>query len=128
MLDQEGSEAGRCVLGRGGLEAQAGQAGRARRVLWVEALDFEGLGCLEEDSDLILSDGHLPAVDELEDGPQLGQLDVLEDDDGMAGTPVEAVQEEGLEVAGRGGQDDAMALDARALAAERDVRQCLVVE
>ena len=84
--------------------------------------DAQGLGRFEEGGDVLLLDVDLAAVHELEDGADLGVLDVLEDDDGV-GTGV--LQEQRLEVAGTGGQHHLVALDRRAVDGQRHVGEGL---
>lgn len=111
----------------GRLEAETGQSGRTSgAVLGVESLDFERFGGLEESADLLLSDAHLSPVDELENGLQFRQLDVFEDDDGMLLRRAQVqivVDEERLEVAGAGGQNDPVTLDGSTSARQRHIRQ-----
>ena len=95
------------------------------RVGWVErewdgTFDAESLCDFEERGQLFLGHVDLSAVHVLEDGPDLGVLDVLEDDDGVrAGV----VQEQRLEVAGTGGQHHLVALDGRPVDGQRDVSE-----
>ena len=74
---------------------------------------------------MLLGDADLPAVDELENGPQFGVLDVFEDDDGVR---ARVIEEQRPEVAGTSGQNDFVTFDGSAAHRQGDVGQRLRLE
>lgn len=112
-----GQEAGRS---RWRIERLSVSAGSIERVVLKESLDSQGFGHFEERRKLLLGDVDLTAVHVLEDGPDLGVLDVLEDDDGVrAGV----LQEQRLEVGRASGQHHLVALDRSPADGQRHVRK-----
>lgn len=87
---------------------------------------LETFGGLEQRRQLTVLDVHLALVHELDEGAQLAEPDVLQDDDGM---PAGMVDEQRLEVGGAGGQDYLVGAYRVALrAGQRHVDEALVPE
>ena len=78
-----------------------------------ESLDFESLSSLQKCRQLVLGYIHLTSVHELQDGGQMGEGDVFEDNDGMLGR---VLLQQGLEVGTAGGEDHLVSLAALAVA------------
>ena len=114
-----GQETGRSWRIVEGIVAVA-SAGRIERIVLKEALDSQGFGHFEERRKLLLGDVDLTPVHVLENGADLGVLDIFEDDDGMrAGI----LQEQRLEVRGTSGQHHLVAFDGSAAHCQRHIRK-----
>lgn len=95
-------------------------------VLLDETLYFERFSDLEQGSQLILSNVHLSTVHVLENGLDLGVLDVLEHDDGMTAWQL---GEERLKVGGTRRQHHLMALHGgTAVAGESNIGERLILQ
>ena len=118
MPEDGGALGGGLGLGRGGgggvVVADLGQP-----------LDLEALGHLEEAVEVLLVDGDLAAVHELEQGLHLLVADVAEEDDGV---PVGGVVQHGLEVGRAGREHHLVRLQLHPLHGEGDVDEGLGVE
>ena len=89
-----------------------------------QSLDLQPLCGLEEGRELILRHVHLPGVHELQDGREVLEGHVLEDDDGVLGG---VLLEQGLEVGGAGREDHLVRLAGLAVAGQGHVREGLFV-
>ena len=89
-----------------------------------QSLHLQPLGRLEKCRQLVLSDVHLASVHELQDGGQVGEGDVFENDYGMLGR---VLLQQGLEVGATGGEDHLVRLAALTIAGNRHVTEGLLI-
>ena len=78
-----------------------------------QSLHLQPLGSFEKCRQLVLGHINLPCVHELQDGRQMGEGDVFEDDDGMPGR---VLLQQSLEVGTTGGEDHLVSLAALSVA------------
>ena len=89
-----------------------------------QSLHLQPLGSLQKCRQLVLSHVDLASVHELQDGGQMGEGDVFEDDDGMLGG---VLLQQSLEVGAAGGQDHLVSLAALAVAGNGHVTEGLLI-
>merc|ERR1712001_33229 len=89
-----------------------------------QSLDFQPLSSLQKCRQLILGNIHLASVHELQDGRQMGEGDVFEDNYGMLGR---VLFQQGLEVGTTGGEDHLVSLAALTIAGNRHVTEGLLI-
>ena len=89
-----------------------------------QTLDLQPLRRLEELRQLVLRHVHLAGVHELQDGGQVGEGDVLQDDDRVLGR---VLLQQGLEVGTAGGENHLVSLAALAVAGDGHVAEGLLI-
>ena len=89
-----------------------------------QSLDFQPLSSLQKCRQLILGNIHLASVHELQDGRQMGEGDVFEDDDGVLGG---VLLQQSFEVGAAGRENHLVSLGALAVTGEGHVTEGLLV-
>ena len=89
-----------------------------------QSLHLQPLGSLQKCWQLILGHVHLPRVHELQDGGQMSEGDVFEDDDGVLGR---VLLQQSLEVGTTGREDHLVSLAALSVAGNRNVTEGLLI-
>jgi len=89
-----------------------------------QTFHLETLGRLEELRELVLGHVDLPGVHELQDGRQVLEGNVLQDDDGMLGW---VLLQQSLEVGATGGQNHLVCLAALSIAGNSHVSEGLFI-
>jgi len=89
-----------------------------------QSFHLESLSSLEELGELVLSHIHLPGIHELQDGCQVLERDILQNDDGVFGW---ILFQKCLEVGAAGRQDHLVGLGALPVTGDGHIRERLLV-